>query len=342
MAVNTLSFRLAPLDLRSPAGGDPVATVAAPGAAEGEAALELSTLALEYPGVTPVNDSFTLHFNRDGDDAAQPAWTGMFGSRRASSLPPGGVLEKCSEYAEPGGGTTYFARMALLDLNDGRMTESTVARSWAVLPLHDGAPADAAYELTTGNTTAEGEARFRRPVEMRLNGTKLVAGTAALGHRATFGIDSSFTHGVCELRPARYTGNTPQGFSYVNLSSRRVEVRPDAGQPTALAFRGTGTGGDSVGLRLSAGSKVLHLAAAGISGTPSGWSFNPAYGQWMAAGTLVVGGSPGAPADGLGVLGLGEAATAPAANPTGGGVLYVSGGALKYRGSAGTVTTLAP
>ena len=33
--------------------------------------------------------------------------------------------------------------------------------------------------------------------------------------------------------------------------------------------------------------------------------------------------------------------TAPAANPTGGGYLYVEGGALKYRGSSGTVTTIA-
>jgi hypothetical protein len=33
--------------------------------------------------------------------------------------------------------------------------------------------------------------------------------------------------------------------------------------------------------------------------------------------------------------------TAPTANPSGGGVLYVEGGALKYRGSSGTVTTIA-
>jgi hypothetical protein len=34
-------------------------------------------------------------------------------------------------------------------------------------------------------------------------------------------------------------------------------------------------------------------------------------------------------------------ATAPTANPSGGGVLYVDSGALKYRGSSGTVTTIA-
>lgn len=34
--------------------------------------------------------------------------------------------------------------------------------------------------------------------------------------------------------------------------------------------------------------------------------------------------------------------TAPSTNPSGGGVLYVESGALKYRGSSGTVTTIAP
>jgi hypothetical protein len=44
---------------------------------------------------------------------------------------------------------------------------------------------------------------------------------------------------------------------------------------------------------------------------------------------------------GVGVIGIANAGTVPSANPTGGGVLYVEAGALKYRGSAGTITTLA-
>ena len=39
---------------------------------------------------------------------------------------------------------------------------------------------------------------------------------------------------------------------------------------------------------------------------------------------------------------LPDCTTAPTANPTGGGILYVEGGALKYRGSSGTVTTIGP
>jgi hypothetical protein len=45
---------------------------------------------------------------------------------------------------------------------------------------------------------------------------------------------------------------------------------------------------------------------------------------------------------GGGVVFIKNCATAPFANPTGGGVLFVENGALKYRGSSGTVTTIAP
>ncbi len=45
---------------------------------------------------------------------------------------------------------------------------------------------------------------------------------------------------------------------------------------------------------------------------------------------------------GQGVVGIANAVAVPTTDPIGGGVLYVEGGALKYRGSSGTVTTLAP
>lgn len=39
---------------------------------------------------------------------------------------------------------------------------------------------------------------------------------------------------------------------------------------------------------------------------------------------------------------LGNTSTAPTGNPSGGGFLYVTGGALTYRGSGGTITTIGP
>jgi hypothetical protein len=43
---------------------------------------------------------------------------------------------------------------------------------------------------------------------------------------------------------------------------------------------------------------------------------------------------------GVKVLGIANATTVPTSNPSGGGILYVESGALKYRGSSGTITTL--
>lgn len=45
--------------------------------------------------------------------------------------------------------------------------------------------------------------------------------------------------------------------------------------------------------------------------------------------------------NGAKVIGLANATTVPTINPTGGGVLYAEAGALKWRGSSGTVTTIA-
>lgn len=45
---------------------------------------------------------------------------------------------------------------------------------------------------------------------------------------------------------------------------------------------------------------------------------------------------------GIGVVGLADCNTAPSTNPAAGGILYSLAGALKWRGSAGTVTTVAP
>lgn len=41
------------------------------------------------------------------------------------------------------------------------------------------------------------------------------------------------------------------------------------------------------------------------------------------------------------VIFIGDASLAPSSNPAGGGILYAEAGALKYRGSSGTMTTIA-
>ncbi|MYX26060.1 hypothetical protein GTY75_05150 [Streptomyces sp. SID8381] len=56
----------------------------------------------------------------------------------------------------------------------------------------------------------------------------------------------------------------------------------------------------------------------------------------LGATTADLGGSAGA------VISVKNVTTAPTTNPTNGGILFVQAGALKYRGSSGTVTTIAP
>ena len=67
----------------------------------------------------------------------------------------------------------------------------------------------------------------------------------------------------------------------------------------------------------------------------SGGNVSTSSGGSLRLGTTDTGG-------GANVIGVKNATTVPTTNPVNGGVLYVEAGALKYRGSSGTVTTLAP
>lgn len=63
--------------------------------------------------------------------------------------------------------------------------------------------------------------------------------------------------------------------------------------------------------------------------------------QLVTASGLNVGIGASSYGSGTRVICIGNATAVPSTNPTGGGVLYAEGGALKWRGSSGTVTTLA-
>jgi hypothetical protein len=63
--------------------------------------------------------------------------------------------------------------------------------------------------------------------------------------------------------------------------------------------------------------------------------------QIASGGNVGIGGTTSF-GNGAKVIGIANATTVPNADPSGGGVLYVEAGALKYRGSSGTITTIAP
>ncbi len=60
------------------------------------------------------------------------------------------------------------------------------------------------------------------------------------------------------------------------------------------------------------------------------------------ASGIAIGGGAGSYGGGTGVAFMANRTAAPTSNPTGGGILYAEAGALKWRGSSGTTTTIAP
>jgi hypothetical protein len=93
----------------------------------------------------------------------------------------------------------------------------------------------------------------------------------------------------------------------------------------------------------SAGTVMAKVTSAGYIGT-SGIIGNDGATAILTTGgrSVAIGAATSSLGGGAGVLGIANAGTVPTSNPTGGGILYVEAGALKYRGSSGTVTIIAP
>jgi hypothetical protein len=128
-------------------------------------------------------------------------------------------------------------------------------------------------------------------------------------------------------------------------------LRSIAGGTAVIPIVSKGASGQSANLQEwqnSGGTALASISSAGLLSTPqltltsgnligSGGQTTMVIGAsrntQFASATLSVGG-------GAGVIGIANATTVPTSNPTGGGILYVEAGALKYRGSSGTITTL--
>lgn len=135
-------------------------------------------------------------------------------------------------------------------------------------------------------------------------------------------------------------------FSTSNTERARITASGDMGIGTAspvskLDVRGVISGGDGT-IR----TVVSYTASAGVTGTLTNHPYviyanNAERARFEANGNIGLIGATSFGASSVGVVGIANATTVPTGNPTGGGVLYVESGALKYRGSSGTVTTIA-
>jgi len=180
---------------------------------------------------------------------------------------------------------------------------------------------------------------------------------ASGGRSSEIAIEATGSSGTNRIRMLAYSGNTgTSGQLTLGESS------------FSLALNGTGTNDftvDDSGIATMAGIARVTGSAIPASGsglemhyvTASNYGTIYAYNRTGGAyRDLILGGggnqmylqldgsiglNGSSFGSGVKVIFIANRTTAPTSNPSGGGILYVESGALKYRGSSGTVTTIA-
>ena len=122
------------------------------------------------------------------------------------------------------------------------------------------------------------------------------------------------------------------GIGIAANSAQTVLMAPPSTTNKALTVRGLASqSGNLQEWQDSASTVSASVSAAGL-GTFAGVTLSTTTS--LSLGTPSLGG-------GAGVISIANATTAPTTDPSGGGILYVESGALKFRGSSGTITTIA-
>jgi hypothetical protein len=195
----------------------------------------------------------------------------------------------------------------------------------------------------TGNTTAIKEVRM-----VNSGGGDWMAigmtGSAYAGVLTGLGNDEPFIYAPATFRIFRGAGLTNRfDFAADQLKINATTASTSTSSGALVVSGGVGVAGAVNGANLRAGAGTGTVASFGYTSETNTGFYLP-YSNWNQA--IVNGVSVAAFLSGYngatgGMVLINNLTTAPTTNPSGGGFLYCEGGALKYRGSSGTVTTIA-
>jgi hypothetical protein len=145
---------------------------------------------------------------------------------------------------------------------------------------------------------------------------------------------------VANLTAGRVVSASQMGVGTASPGSTlEVNGTSNLGGTAAAARIGLGVFSAGVASITTSGANDLHVGTTDAAAAFRVYTNNSERFQITGAGNYSIGNAQFG--GGVRVIGIINATTVPASNPTGGGILYVEAGALKYRGSSGTVTTIA-
>jgi hypothetical protein len=159
----------------------------------------------------------------------------------------------------------------------------------------------------------------------------VVAGVTPTGYNTTGAVVTAVTN------------TSPFTVSYANATTGSQTVAGTVSTPAQASITARSAG--TKGLVIKAAASQVDYLQQWQNSAGNNLAYITPDGSFLTGGTtttlnLRVNGAASV-GGGVGIIGIANATTVPTTNPTGGGVLYVEAGALKYRGSSGTITTIA-
>lgn len=222
-------------------------------------------------------------------------------------------------------------------------------------PTFTGTPAAPTATTGTSTTQVASTAFVQQELTVHLNDTSAAHAASAISYAGSTNLSATDVEAALDeldtekvqiggtaLAPTSAT--TPVTVKGTTSQTADLFVAKNVSDTTVARIGADGTISSSVGLGLGSGATraVRHDSSAQLG---IGEGYQVVTIRPGAAGVkgmvLFSSSGTGLLASGEGVLYIANATVVPSGTPSGGGILYCEGGALKFKGSSGTVTTIA-